>query len=355
MPADGTLNVFVRVNSEGVEVSSAEGTVRFDPDRLHVRSLTTIGSLLTVAAEKPTFSNTSGTIHFSGGISDPGYIGPSGTLLQITFDVRAAGVTEVAFSSGEVRVKDGLDTNVLTDMRGASYSVTDVQPAPEVVQPTPEPRAPTDRFALQIASLDPDTLPVAVATPRQYARGGQGTGERMAEWLERLNEAIRTRSFGLAAASGNWLFDQLGPLMYPLVAPPLWAMLFLFIGVGVVVRTTVLGWGFQHRQGRAGRNKKGKKKFVGSKKERPSALQEVLLDIERELDVIEHLAKSRPLYPEEQFLESKLKEYRKKFHNIAGERPTPKKTAAPKKRPVRKKTAAPKRRLARKKTSTRTR
>jgi hypothetical protein len=127
-----TFSVEVKVNSGGVAINAVESTMSFDPDKLEVRSISKIGSALTLWVQEPTFSNSAGSINFAGGKPSPGYSGSSGHLVTITFKAKTAGTTYLNFAGGSVMADDGKGTNVLSSMGTGSYvlSVKTITPIP---------------------------------------------------------------------------------------------------------------------------------------------------------------------------------------------------------------------------------
>ncbi len=132
--AGQTFTARVVVNTAGQKINAAEGTLSFKPTELSVIRVTK-GSVFNLWTSEPSFSNTAGTISFSGG-TPTGYSGSSGTVLSITFRVKGAGNPRVTFKNGAVLAADGRGTNVLTSMNGASYTITaaEVIPEPETIE-----------------------------------------------------------------------------------------------------------------------------------------------------------------------------------------------------------------------------
>jgi Cohesin domain/Bacterial Ig-like domain len=141
--AQGTFTASVILNTQGKPVNAADAQLTFNPKELSVVGVNRGGSVFSLWTQEPTFSNSAGTVSFGGG-SPSGYTGQSGVIMSITFRALAAGTPKVSFKEGSVLAADGLGTNVLTAMNGASYTVqakTDT-PAPEYVPPPSTPGAP---------------------------------------------------------------------------------------------------------------------------------------------------------------------------------------------------------------------
>jgi len=143
-----TFSVNVRVNTQGGAINAAEGTLKFNPNELSVLSVNRSNSIFNLWVEEPAFSNSAGSISFSGG-SPAGYTGSGGTVMSVTFRAAGAGSPRVSFTNGSVLANDGRGTNVLTAMNGGSFTVQaqSSAPAPEViteyVAPANTPSAPT--------------------------------------------------------------------------------------------------------------------------------------------------------------------------------------------------------------------
>lgn len=132
-----TFSVVTSVNTGGVSINAAQGTLVFPPDKLAVTDISKSGSIFSLWTTEPTYSNSSGTISFGGGVPNPGYTGASGEIITITFRARVSGTASVNWSSGAVLANDGKGTNILASMGGGTYTLS-----PTVVTPPPEPILP---------------------------------------------------------------------------------------------------------------------------------------------------------------------------------------------------------------------
>ncbi len=136
---NGTFSGTVYLSTGGVAINSAEGTIHFPADLVSVDSVSNTGSIFNIWVEQPTFSNTSGTVNFNGGLPTPGYSGQAGNSLRINFRAKKAGVAKLSFGSSAIRADDGNGTNVLSQTRDSSVTITGVTPVvvpPPVVVPT---------------------------------------------------------------------------------------------------------------------------------------------------------------------------------------------------------------------------
>lgn len=191
--AGQTFSAQVLVNSSGQGINAADGTITFNPAELAVVSISK-GSVFNLWTAEPAFSNTAGTITFSGG-NPTGYTGSAGGVLTITFRAQNAGTSRVQFISGSVLAADGRGTNVLTSMNGGNYTITaaDVTPEPEVIEyvaPANTPAAP------QIASEthpDPAAYHQATTAVLRWTLPSDVTGVRTL--LDTNSGSIPTRVY----------------------------------------------------------------------------------------------------------------------------------------------------------------
>jgi len=131
-----TFSLVLRVNTGGTAINAAEGAIVFDQEKLAVVSVSRAGSIFTIWAEEPKFSNPEGTIEFAGGVPNPGYSGSNGLVLTINFRAKTAttikGYTDIVLVSGAILANDGYGTNVLASLGKATYSIL-----PGVITPAP--------------------------------------------------------------------------------------------------------------------------------------------------------------------------------------------------------------------------
>jgi Cohesin domain len=138
-----TFTVRVNVNSSGTSINAAEGTLSFNPNELSVVSANRNGSIFNLWVAEPSFSNSAGTVSFSGG-SPSGYTGSNGNIMTVTFRAKGSGPAKVNFSSGSVLANDGSGTNVLTSMNGGTFTINAAAPTPEAEEVVVEYVAPAN-------------------------------------------------------------------------------------------------------------------------------------------------------------------------------------------------------------------
>ncbi|MEZ4104338.1 MAG: cohesin domain-containing protein [Candidatus Paceibacterota bacterium] len=89
----------ITVNTGGKSINAAEGTLKFNPQHLSVVSIDKSASIFNLWVTEPTFSNSAGTITFSGG-KPSGYSGASGNIFNVTFKTLSANSAKVSFGDG---------------------------------------------------------------------------------------------------------------------------------------------------------------------------------------------------------------------------------------------------------------
>ena len=125
-----TFTVKVLVNSQGEAINAAEGTLKFNPSELTVVSAGRAGSIFNLWVTEPTFSNSAGTVTFSGGLPS-GYTGSAGNIMTVTFRTKGSGAAKINITGGSVLANDGKGTNVLTSMGGGTYTMQAATATPE--------------------------------------------------------------------------------------------------------------------------------------------------------------------------------------------------------------------------------
>jgi hypothetical protein len=122
--------VSVVIDTGGDTINAAEAGLTFDNTKLSVSSVGTSGSIFSIWVAYPSFSNSAGTIHFSGGVPATGFSG-TGTIFTINFKGTAVGSGDVSFApGGKVLLNDGSGTNILGVVNtGGTYDILPVPPS----------------------------------------------------------------------------------------------------------------------------------------------------------------------------------------------------------------------------------
>ncbi|MDO8496102.1 MAG: cohesin domain-containing protein [bacterium] len=141
-----TFSIVLRVNTGGTAINAAEGSIVFDQQKFSVTSVSKSGSIFSIWASEPKFSNAEGTIDFAAGVPNPGYSGSNGLVLTINFRAKAAttvrGYTEILLVSGAILANDGQGTNILASLGKATYFVGAATVGPEPITPPVQPSTP---------------------------------------------------------------------------------------------------------------------------------------------------------------------------------------------------------------------
>ncbi len=117
------VSVNVVLGTNGVAVNTANATIQFPTDLLEVMSVSKSSSVFSLWVQDPTYSNTTGTITFTGGVPTPGYVGQNGNVMSVVFRAKKQGNASIIFSDAAVLQNDGLGTNVLTSEQPGAIEI----------------------------------------------------------------------------------------------------------------------------------------------------------------------------------------------------------------------------------------
>lgn len=129
-----TFTISVNTNSQNAYINAATLDIKYDTSLLSVQGVGRSNSIFTLWTEEPAVSNSTGIVHFSGGLSSPGYNGSSGNIIKITFIAKATGEAKITLLNGSELANDGVGTNVLTSAQGTTVKIgqaTQVTPKPK--------------------------------------------------------------------------------------------------------------------------------------------------------------------------------------------------------------------------------
>ena len=121
-PTDTEFTVQVKLDPTGDKVNASDGKITFDPAVLSVSSISKEGSVFSLWTADPSFSNSAGTISYSGGT--PSAFSSTGSILTIKFKGKKVGSGAVSISSGTVLAADGKGTNVYKNGGTATYTIS---------------------------------------------------------------------------------------------------------------------------------------------------------------------------------------------------------------------------------------
>ena len=154
-----TVALTVRLNSAGVAVNNAEGSLSFSPSMFDLVSVQKDASLFTIWISAPSYDG-NGTIAFNGGLPSPGYEGRDGFLFKVVLRAKSPGTSAVALSNAAVRANDGLGTDVYTGSADARVTVQAPVPTPPQA-PTPSaPLTPAETTTARLVTLTSPTHPL---------------------------------------------------------------------------------------------------------------------------------------------------------------------------------------------------
>ncbi len=117
-----TIDVSVRINSEGQTVNAAQGTIQYPNSILQVERIDHSNSVFNIWAQEPSVSTSTGEISFLGG-STNSFSGTSLYVLDITFVARGTGLATLNFANAGVTAGDGTGANILSSSTAISFTV----------------------------------------------------------------------------------------------------------------------------------------------------------------------------------------------------------------------------------------
>ncbi len=178
-PADGTyavgdtLTVNVYASSEQ-SMNGVSAAIAIPTNLFSIVSVSKAGSLLTLWAKEPTFSNTSGIVEFEGVSLGAGYAGTQGKILSIVVKARQAGSAPVSFQTGSVLANDGEGTELLRGTQGSVLEIRGAKPEPETpavseVPPVKQATQSAERGPVITSSTHPDEEKWYSATSGTFA------------------------------------------------------------------------------------------------------------------------------------------------------------------------------------------
>lgn len=169
-PKEGTFSsgsefsVKLVVDPQDATINTVDGIVKFDPSILSVSSVTKDGSVLSLWTVDPTFSNSEGTITFTGGATKP--VSAPGTVFTVIFKPKKAGSTNTSVTKASVLAADGKGTEVYKGAVEGSYTIGEGKKPP----PEPEPTSGGDDGDVGIKDPAPDiTSPTHAKSENWYS------------------------------------------------------------------------------------------------------------------------------------------------------------------------------------------
>lgn len=116
-----TFTVAAQVLPAGKSIKAVDTTMRFDPTLLTVVDLEKDNSVFSLWTVEPTYSNTAGTISFSG--SSPALISATSSLVNITFRAVDDGVASVSFTNASIIEAEGQEANIYQNSSPSNFTI----------------------------------------------------------------------------------------------------------------------------------------------------------------------------------------------------------------------------------------
>ena len=131
---DDTFIVEARIDSEE-KINVVEGSFSFNKNVLNAKELSTGGSVFSLWAQQPSFSNDDGTIYFVGGTPE-GFQGQNKLILKAVFVAKNEGESKIVFVNDTVAfLSDGKGTKIQLIKNPLAISIL---PKPKDVSPKDE-------------------------------------------------------------------------------------------------------------------------------------------------------------------------------------------------------------------------
>ncbi len=117
-----TVRVRVAVASDAQSINGVAATINFPTDILSLSSISKTGSIMTLWAQEPSFSNTTGTAKFEA-VALNGFTGSNGTVVTLLFKAKKEGTATIEIPSGSVLANNGEGTNVLDARQSTKVTI----------------------------------------------------------------------------------------------------------------------------------------------------------------------------------------------------------------------------------------
>lgn len=134
-PMDQEFEVSVRADTGGAAANAAEADISFNPSALAVVRIETEGSVLSLWPTPPEYSNTKGTIRFSG-TAGAGFTSREALLIRIIFRPISIMPGDVQIDSGAILLNDARATNIIASMQSGLYTITALRTLPAPLSAT---------------------------------------------------------------------------------------------------------------------------------------------------------------------------------------------------------------------------
>lgn len=134
--AGQTFSTTVRLNPAGATggVNAAEATIKFDPAVLSVVSIIN-GPAFSMWPNDPAFSNSAGTVTFSGG--NPKALSAASNVITINWRAVKDGSSDISVTKGLITANDGKGTDVYQASAPAKFTITTAATPTPTIPTTP--------------------------------------------------------------------------------------------------------------------------------------------------------------------------------------------------------------------------
>ncbi len=119
------FSINVAIDSKGVSINAAEGSLSFNTDELQVINISRDDSIFSLWTIEPNISNPAGgsaVIDFAGG-TPKSFSGQDGNIITVNFKALKNAESRVNFLSGAILAADGKGTNVIEKIQGGVYTL----------------------------------------------------------------------------------------------------------------------------------------------------------------------------------------------------------------------------------------
>ncbi|OGN12011.1 MAG: hypothetical protein A3I26_03280 [Candidatus Yanofskybacteria bacterium RIFCSPLOWO2_02_FULL_43_10] len=114
--------VDIKIDTAGTLINASQAKIKFSPEIMQVKSISTNDSVFNFWLQEPNFSNTDGTIVFIGGTSKE-ISGDALKVLSITFISSGVGENDISFTDGAITASDGTGNNILVNANGVHFTI----------------------------------------------------------------------------------------------------------------------------------------------------------------------------------------------------------------------------------------
>jgi len=212
-PSSGTykvgqsFSVNVYVASEDQAMNTIVAGLRFSPDSLEVKSITTGGSFINLWIRDPSFNNTKGEMSFEGRAFTPGYKGKAGEIATVNFKVKSTKNGVVNFFGTQVLANDGLGTNILTGQSGGKFNLVKAEVV--VVAPVKtEPEKVTEKVPEKVVEEPVIVVesPIISSATHPDSESWYQSNAVVLEWLTPSNVSELVTGYDVVGKNDNLVF-----------------------------------------------------------------------------------------------------------------------------------------------------